>query len=431
MTAIPVHHTATSDATWDVGKARKGYPNDSAVLHYVSGWYDPSGDQTSKSTYKFPHHYSNGGPAVLAAVRNGLSRLPNAQVDDKDGVEAHLQAHLDDGEGESPESRAPMGPFAIAIPGRPRTQSWKKVYDDWRQNVNARADDHVVPAIYNADNPNELMIYDEIGYWGVTAQRFLKDLTNVKGDFTLRINSPGGDMFDGLAIYNAILAHDGFVTAQVDGLAASAASFIAMACDMIIMTDASMMMIHDAIGMSMGNAADMIKMADLLDKSSQSIAGIYSRRAGKPADYWRGLMKDETWLNGDEAVDYGLADETSSRAVLTDKHTSRVGNQTPVLVPIPDAIDPPATVPEPELVTVQSDARSIFKYAMADATREPDTPDLPPFTLDPELFRVVMAEAANHAPAEPPTRAVKTATTINPSHLSLSELTAALMEGLK
>jgi hypothetical protein len=196
------------------------------------------------------------------------------------------------------------------------------------------------------------------------------------------------------------------------------------------MTDASMMMIHDAIGMSMGNAADMMKMADLLDKSSQSIAGIYSRRAGNTADYWRGLMKNETWLNGDEAVDYGLADETSSRVVLTDKKTTKVGNQIQVPVPVPDLVEP-VSVEEPALVTVQSDAGSVFKYAMADATREPDAPNLPPFTLDPEVFRVVMAEATNHAPAEPPTHAVKTATSSNPSNLSLSELTAALMEGLR
>ncbi len=155
----------------------------------------------------------------------------------------------------------------------------------------------------------EVCIYDEIGYFGVSANDFIRDLSAIKAStISLRINSPGGDVFDGVAIYNAIRRHKATVTAYVDGIAASAASFIAMAADRVVMSPHSQMMIHEASGLVIGNADDMRQMADILDKSSDNIASIYAQKAGGSVEEWRARMRDETWMSDREAVDLGLAD---------------------------------------------------------------------------------------------------------------------------
>jgi ATP-dependent Clp endopeptidase proteolytic subunit ClpP len=161
-----------------------------------------------------------------------------------------------------------------------------------------------------AAGPAQVTIYDEIGFLGVSADSFMHDLAGVDGDIEMHINSPGGDVFDGIAIYNQLRQRAGGVSVIVDGLAASAASFIAQAASpgQLAMAPHSQMMIHDGFGMTIGNADDMRKTAELLEKASDNIAGIYADRTGKPADYWRGLMRNETWLSDAEAVAEGLAD---------------------------------------------------------------------------------------------------------------------------
>ena len=155
----------------------------------------------------------------------------------------------------------------------------------------------------------EIFIYDEIGFWGISAGDFVNELRDIKAStITLRINSPGGDVFDGVAIYNAISRHPATVNVFIDGIAASAASFIAMAGDTVTMMPHSQMMIHEAHGLVIGPADDMRKMADILDKSSDNIASIYAERAGGTVAEWRARMRDETWLSDQEAVDAGLAD---------------------------------------------------------------------------------------------------------------------------
>lgn len=156
----------------------------------------------------------------------------------------------------------------------------------------------------------EISVYDEIGYWGVSAADFVTDLNGIKAtDITLRINSPGGDVQDGLAMLNALRQHPANVHVIVDGWAASAASFIAMAGDRVSMAPNSMLMIHDAAGLCMGNSAEMAEMAELLDKHSDNIARIYQKRAGGTVEDWRTAMRAETWYSDREAVDAGLADE--------------------------------------------------------------------------------------------------------------------------
>lgn len=153
-------------------------------------------------------------------------------------------------------------------------------------------------------------IYDEIGYFGTTAADFVRDLNALKvRQLNVHINSPGGEVWDGVAIHNAIKRHPADVTVRIDGLAASAASFIAMAGDTIIIEPNAQMMIHDAMTLMVGNAAEMRETADKLDKASDTIATMYANRAGGELADWREAMRAETWYDGEEAVAAGLADK--------------------------------------------------------------------------------------------------------------------------
>ena len=155
----------------------------------------------------------------------------------------------------------------------------------------------------------EIWLYDSIGGDGIRAGDFSKEIGGLRvKDITLRINSNGGYVSDAVAIFNAIRRHPANVTAYIDGMAASAASFIAMAADRVLMSPHSNILIHDAIGLGYGPQALMLKLADDLDKASNEIARIYSERAGGSVEEWRALMRVETTFSDQEAVDLGLAD---------------------------------------------------------------------------------------------------------------------------
>lgn len=219
----------------------------------------------------------------------------------------------------------------------------------------------------------DIYIYDEIGYFGVTAKDFVKALSTVKqSQINLHLNTPGGDVFAGIAIYNALRNHSAKVTTYVDGLAASAGSFIAMAGDKIVMEPHSRMMIHEAFGLAIGNAEDMAKMAERLDASSQNIATIYAERSGKDADFWRAKMKAETWYTDQEAVDAGLADEVAGRtAPKNDLATFDLSifrhGETAIEEEEPESSDPPpveeADPPPPS--DGLTDARRELEHAIA------------------------------------------------------------------
>lgn len=157
--------------------------------------------------------------------------------------------------------------------------------------------------------PADLYIYDEISdWWGITARDVVQALMSVTASaITLHINSPGGDIWEAHTIYNALRGHKATVTVHVDGIAASAASYIAQAGDTVLMASNATMMIHDVIGMTYGNAADHLDAAATLDQQSDIIAEIYAERAGGTVDEWRAAMRSETWYNATEAVDAGLA----------------------------------------------------------------------------------------------------------------------------
>lgn len=164
-------------------------------------------------------------------------------------------------------------------------------------------------------------LYAEVGgFFGVWPDEFKAAIDNVKGGIDLHIHSPGGDAFDGVAIYNMLRQHSGGVDVFVDGLAASAASVIAMAGDTVTMSRGSQMMIHDAWGMAMGNADDMTSMLSTLDSTSNSMASIYAAKAGGTEADWRTAMKAETWYRDTEAVDAGLADQVETTASAVKSH---------------------------------------------------------------------------------------------------------------
>lgn len=193
-----------------------------------------------------------------------------------------------------------------------------------RQPIRAEA-----PTSTGDDKVAVFRLYDPIdswgGYWGTSAKEFataLDELPDTIEEIQLHINSPGGDVFEGIAILNALRSHDARVVAIVDGLAASAASFIAAGADECVMARNSELMIHDAWGFCVGNAADMRDLADLLDHLSDNIASIYAAKAGGDTANWRAAMAAETWYSADEAVDAGLADRIDG-ATTTDDAKNR------------------------------------------------------------------------------------------------------------
>lgn len=173
-------------------------------------------------------------------------------------------------------------------------------------------------AMVAKDGVAEIHIFDFIDAFGVNGRTFLKDLRAL-GDvrqINVHVNSPGGDVFEGNTIYNLLKAHKAKVTVYVDGLAASIASVIAMAGDKIVMPKNAMMMIHDPWSVTVGNSADMRKMADVLDKISNTLVAAYQTKSGLNADEIKTIMADETWFTAEEAVAMGFADEVAEEVKI-------------------------------------------------------------------------------------------------------------------
>src|SRR5258708_4947099 len=210
-----------------------------------------------------------------------------------------------------PSLRLPMSPLKAA--------SARKALENWREPVAEGREKHWYKIARNAAGPARVNIFDEIGWFGITAEELVSELADLEGDIEVHINSPGGSEFDGMAIYNALASRPGNVTTVVDGIAASAASTIAMAGRPRLMSPGGMMMIHDATAMCMGNEADMLDTARMLAKISDNIAGVYAAHSGKTAAEWRDAMRGagqqgwESWYTAQEAVDAGLADELAAR----------------------------------------------------------------------------------------------------------------------
>ena len=212
----------------------------------------------------------------------------------------------------------------------------------------------------------ELLIYDEIGAWGKTSTSLLNDLAAL-GDLTtinVRINSPGGDVFEALAMHNALTRHPAQIITHVDALCASAATFILLAGDEVRMADNAMLMIHDPWTIAGGNAEAFQKQADLLDAIAEQIVNLYARKTGADPTDIREWMQAETWYTADQALAAGFVDAIDApmrMAALATHDLSRFKNcpalpgmepvamtiETPIETPeTPDVPTPPPAVPE-------------------------------------------------------------------------------------
>jgi ATP-dependent Clp endopeptidase proteolytic subunit ClpP len=214
----------------------------------------------------------------------------------------------------------------------------------------------------------EISIFDEIGYWGITAKQFITDLKSVdpSHNILLRIHSPGGEVFDGNAIYNALKRHPGGVTVQIEGLAASMATVIALAGSPVKMAANGFFMIHNPWGLSIGDADDMREQADLLEKIQTGIVNAYVAKSGQTAEQIQEWMDAETWMTADEALAAGFIDEiteayamaaSANKFACIGKFKNIPQNLTPSEIvmsnpaPTPEPIEPtpePTPAPEPE-----------------------------------------------------------------------------------
>jgi ATP-dependent protease ClpP protease subunit len=201
----------------------------------------------------------------------------------------------------------------------------------------------------------EVMLYDDIGAWGISARQFARDLAAL-GDVSqinLRIHSGGGDVMDGTAMYNILRGHSARVEVYIDGMAASMASVVAMAGDVIYMPANSMMMIHKPWGGQVGDADDMREYADLLDKVEGTLVQAYARKSGKSVDEIAALLKVTTWMDGNEAVAAGFADQVlepiKAAAQLNSKRLEEYTSMPPHMK---NLMNPRNSVPTPPLVPV-------------------------------------------------------------------------------
>lgn len=181
----------------------------------------------------------------------------------------------------------------------------QQIYSRWNPNIKAAAEDD-----------NVVTIYEPIGYdyWtesGFTVKRMAGALRAIgkDKDVVVSINSPGGDFFEGAAIYNLLREHKGKVTVKIVGLAASAASIIAMAGDVIQIADIGFLMIHDVWSCVCGNRNDLREIADTFETFDQAIADVYAARSGQGKEEIMQMMDKGTWLNAADAIEKGFADE--------------------------------------------------------------------------------------------------------------------------
>lgn len=196
----------------------------------------------------------------------------------------------------------------------------------------------------------EIMLYDDIGAWGISARQFARDLAAL-GDVSqinLRIHSAGGDVMDGIAMYNILRGHSARVEVYIDGMAASMASVVAMAGDVVYMPENSSMMVHKPWGGQVGDADDMREYADLLDKFEGTLIRAYALKTGKSEEEIAALLKKTTWMDGNEAVAAGFADQVleplKAAAQLSSK---RLEEYTSMPNAMRTLMNPRASIPSP------------------------------------------------------------------------------------
>lgn len=221
-----------------------------------------------------------------------------------------------------------------------------------------------------ATGPSEVFIYDEIGGFGVSVGDFLAEVRKVEGPLNLHLNSPGGDVFDGMAVYSALKRRTESTTVVVDGLAASIASVIALGADKVVMAPKAKMMIHDGWTAAAGNAQDFKKLVALLDDTSNTIASVYADKAGSGVEFWRERMQEETWYSAEEALAAGLIDEVEGKPRKSDdfdlsmfNYAGRENAPEPVLKPSAQKAE--NEPPEPPAADPKKDGPAPFTWDFA------------------------------------------------------------------
>jgi len=256
----------------------------------------------------------------------------------------------------------------------------------------------------------EVAIYDEIGAYGVSAKGFLAELGALPEGtpVDLRLNSPGGSVFDAVAIHNAIKRHEGTVTVWIDGIAASAASYVAMAGDEIVMPENAFLMIHDPAGLVMGTAEDMRAMAEALDKVKGSLVSGYAAKSGRTPEEVSALMAAETWFDASDAVAQGFADRLIEPVrIAASFDIGRFRNAPPVLVEAVEAEPEPDGESDDAATDAETaDTETAENDEVSDAEDDPAVPyaseppaETPPPSGAPPDPAVIRAEAIGHARA--------------------------------
>ncbi|HJV15626.1 MAG TPA: head maturation protease, ClpP-related [Propionibacteriaceae bacterium] len=237
-----------------------------------------------------------------------------------------------------------------------------------------------------AGGVTDMWIYDYIDSWGdpfgVSAQDVMRSLIGA-GDVVVHLNSPGGEVIEGVAIYNNLKNHTGNVEIRVEALAASMGSLIAMAGNTVVIEPSAHMMIHDAWDIAMGNEDELRSQADTLGKVSQTMAGVYALRMGGDADAVRAIMRaGDKWYNAEEALAAGLVDSIASAAPATASAPFEAKADLSLFASAPPGVADPINI------AVRLDPEPIAR-AMTDLIT--DVPasagDDQPTTLDLEAFR--------------------------------------------
>ncbi|ANN78916.1 head maturation protease, ClpP-related [Bordetella flabilis] len=214
------------------------------------------------------------------------------------------------------------------LPGLPEAAMRPGVHCEISEQVLARWNPSIQAA--DATTDNTISVLDVIGqdYWtgeGVTSKRIAAALRTIGADkpVTVNVNSPGGDMFEGVAIYNMLRAHKGEVTVRILGMAASAASIIAMAGDIIEIGRPSFFMIHNAWIVAIGNRNDLRDAAEWLEPFDRAMADVYVARTGQDIGTIQAMMDKETWIGGNDAVDRGFADSLLDTEEIQESSSTR------------------------------------------------------------------------------------------------------------
>lgn len=226
----------------------------------------------------------------------------------------------------------------------------------------------------------EIRIYDEIGFYGTDAQAFISQLDAAAvnaAEIVVAINSPGGDVFDAFAIYNALRRYAGKVTTRVDGVAASAASLIVMAGDRVVMPENAMLMIHNPWTVAVGGSEDLRNVAEMIDKARDGIVAAYRNKSGKTDEELIAMMDATTWLTASEAVEAGFADEieapvkiaaSANSARIFAKLTNIPESVKALMNGVGDSASPPAPAPSstaPQVDPVAEEPTALLAHLYA------------------------------------------------------------------